>query len=337
MRQEIIVEIGNSHEGSLGIAKSFVDMVQSTGADTVKFQMHIAEFEGLPSEEFRVKFSDQDSTRQDYWNRVSFSMDNWTLISSYANSKGLEFLCTPFSIEAAKRLMEKTSIKKWKVGSGDASNFPLIDYLISTNMPLIISTGLVSKSEIEKLIARLDSQGAKERTTLMHCVSQYPTPIESSALHLIDDLRSSGFKVGLSDHSGRVETALFGLSIGIELLEIHLTPHKLFFGPDTTSSLCVDEISALVNYRNSLRQIKSGRDISREDLYNKSTSYRSIFRKGIYWNKNLEKGHVVTLEDLTFLKPSLKIDAIDFEKVIGRKLSRKTRNYEAVEWGDLDE
>lgn len=337
MNQEIIVELGNVHEGSVGIAKSLIDMVALTGADIVKFQMHLAEFEGLPAEPFRVKFSDQDATRSEYWNRVNFSENHWRLLSDYSISKGLEFLCTPFSMQAAQSLLENTGIKRWKLGSGDASNFPLIDFLAGTNLPIIISTGLVSESEIEKLVLRLENLGIKESTVLMHCVSQYPTPLEKSSLHLIDYLKSTGCKVGLSDHSGLLATALYGLSRGVEILEIHLTPHALFFGPDISSSLETHEIQSIVDFRNSLKLIRSSDSLTRNDLYGDAESIRMIFRKGVYWAHDLEPGHIVTLNDLAFLKPCTDIDAIDFEQVLGKKLISKVFTKNPVDWNELDD
>jgi N,N'-diacetyllegionaminate synthase len=337
MNQEIIVELGNVHEGSVGIAKSLIDMVALTGADIVKFQMHLAEFEGIPAEPFRVKFSDQDATRSEYWNRVNFSKNNWRLLSEYAISKGLEFLCTPFSIQAAQSLLENTGIKRWKLGSGDASNFPLIDFLADTKLPMIISTGLVSESEIEKLVLRLEKLGIKESTVLMHCVSQYPTPLEKSSLHLIDYLKSTGCKVGLSDHSGMLATALYGLSRGIEILEIHLTPHEHFFGPDISSSLETHQIQSIVEFRDSLKLMQSSDLLTRDDLYAEAESIRTIFRKGIYWSHDLEPGHVVALNDLAFLKPCTAIDAMDFEHVLGKRLTSKVSAKNPVDWNDLDD
>jgi len=316
MKQEIIVEIGNVHEGSLGIAKSLIDMVSASKADIVKFQMHLAEFEGYIDEPFRVNFSDQDASRYEYWNRVSFTSKHWRHLSEYSDSKNLEFMCTPFSREAAETLLEETSVKRWKVGSGDACNFPLIDFLASTGLPLVISTGLISETEIDRLVTRLDNLGVLTTTTLMHCVSQYPTPLEKSSLHLISTLKSAGCRVGLSDHSGDYMVGMIGLSMGIDLLEVHITPHELFFGPDVSSSLTTNEISTLVAFRNKLATIGSFRSITRDDLYVEAEDIRYLFRKGIYWGRDLAKGEQVNFKDLIFRKPCKGMDAIDFEDVV---------------------
>ncbi len=330
MKQEIIVEIGNVHEGSLGIAKSLIDMVSASNADIVKFQMHLAEFEGYIDEPFRVKFSDQDESRYEYWNRVSFSSKQWGILSDYSNSKNLEFMCTPFSVEAAEILLMETAVKRWKVGSGDACNFPLIDFLADTGLPLIISTGLVSESEIDRLATRLDRKGILSSTTLMHCVSQYPTPLEKSSLNLINELKSIGCRVGLSDHSGDYMVGMIGLTMGIDLLEVHITPHELFFGPDISSSLTTDEISILVQFRNRLAAISSFESLTRDDLYQEAEDLRYLFRKGIYWGRDIAKGEQVKFEDLLFRKPCKGMDAIDFEEVVGSTIHESVQRNSPV-------
>jgi N-acetylneuraminate synthase len=203
---EIIVEIGNTHEGSLGIAKSFVRMAAESGVTTVKFQMHIPEHEGIPNEPFRVKFSDQDENRQSYWRRVNFSLENWGLLKQYCDQVGVEFLCTPFSVEAAEVLFENKLVKRWKIGSGNATDWPLIDYVSKTGMPLLISTGLASEAELTKVKERLVALGSWENTTLLHCVSKYPASMDQLDLHLMDELAKLGCERRNQWH--RVDTGL---------------------------------------------------------------------------------------------------------------------------------
>ena len=316
---DLIVEIGNSHDGSLGIAMGLVDMAANTGAKTVKFQMHLYEYESSEDEPFRVDFSVQDESRRDYWQRVNFSPEEWIKLHAYVINKNLEFLCTPFSIEAAQFLESQSLVRRWKVGSGDATNFPLIDFLAKTNKPLLISTGLASFSEIELLVARLEKLDAISRTTLLHCVSMYPTPLDKSGLNLIEDLRGLGCRVGLSDHSGKISTSLKGISMGIDTLEVHLTPHRLFFGPDSSSSLLPDEIRQVYDICSDWEFIEKNQS-SKEELFRLVGNSRKIFRKGVYWKRDLKAGTIIEQDDLLFLKPVSNIDAIDFEKLIGAKL-----------------
>ena len=334
MQTEVIAEIGNSHEGSLGVAKSFVDMAVDAGASVVKFQMHLAEFESSSSDEFRIKFSDQDKSRVEYWNRVAFTPEQWSILSDYCEAKNTEFLCTPFSIEAAVILMESTSVNRWKVGSGDAVNFPLIDFLVETGFPLIISTGLVSWEEVLKLKARLIGNGAWSRTTLMHCVSEYPTPLNRSALNIIEDLKSLGCSVGLSDHSGSLSPSLLGIANGISVLEVHLTPHQSYFGPDVSSSLTPEQLKIVTQFSNDVATIKNNPK-SRNDLFGDSERTQKLFRKGLYWKMDMDKGSTVNISNLSFLKPSQDIDAINYESVLGKKLKIHVAKGDVVKLEDF--
>jgi N,N'-diacetyllegionaminate synthase len=314
---DLIVEVGNAHEGSLGIATSFVDIVKSTGAKCIKFQMHLPEFESSENEPFRKKFSAQDKTRFDYWNRVGFSFEEWKYLISYTKGADLEFLCTPFSVEAAKWLFENAEMRRWKVGSGEATNFPLLSFLAESELPILISTGLVSWNELLKIREFLSARRAWERVTLMHCVSQYPTPLEFSALNLLDDLRKLDVNVGLSDHSGDVAVALRAISLGVNTIEVHMTPHLQFFGPDTTSSLLSADIELLISISKKWDLIDLHK-VSREQTFNNAEETKRIFGKGIYWKRDLTAGQLISMEDLAFLKPSSEVSAMEYLNIIGK-------------------
>ncbi len=331
---EIIVEIGNTHEGSLGVAKSFVLMAKNAGAKTVKFQMHLAEFEGVSSEQFRVKFSDQDASRQEYWKRVNFNLNNWKNLSKYCESIGIEFLCTPFSLEAAHHLFENKLIKRWKIGSGQAVEWPLIDYVAKSGLPLLISTGLISPEEILLLKERLERNGAWSRTTLLHCVSQYPAPLQQLDLHLMKDLEKLGCMVGFSDHSGDPNTAMYAIAHGAQTVEVHLTPRKDYFGPDVSSSLVPEQIANLIEFASTtaILQQSSG---TKELHFQRVSELRKLFRKGVYWAISLPAGTQVELKHLKFLKPATHIDVVNYELLLGKLTKIAVSIDEPVNESDL--
>jgi N-acetylneuraminate synthase len=331
---EVIVEIGNTHEGSLGIAKSFIDMVAKSGAKVAKFQMHLAEYEGTKNEPFRVKFSEQDDTRQDYWKRINFSKENWVEISRYCNSLGIEFLCTPFSVEAARFLDEHNLVKRWKVGSGQAVEWPLIDFLSNTKKPLIISTGLISPQEINLLKERLTRLSSWSKTTLLHCVSKYPVSIHEIDLHLMLDLQKLGCSFGYSDHSGHWFVPISAIAMGAEIVEVHMTPHKSFFGPDVSSSLLPEEIGRIVNFANIFTSITTS-SRSKNEHFQEVEQMRRLFRKGLYWSRNKYAGDKVTIEDFRFLKPVVEIDTVDYELLLGEKLEHNVMKDDPVRKRDF--
>lgn len=329
MDLDLIVEIGNSHDGSLGIATSMVQMAHAAGAKTVKFQMHLAEFESSTNEPFRKQFSFQDESRFDYWKRVTFSYEQWTKLIDFTTSLGMEFMCSPFSVEAAEWLLFDGRIKRWKVGSGEATNYPLLDYLIETEKEILISTGLITWNELVELKARFEDRNAWDRVTLLHCVSMYPAPIEKVSLNVVHDLQTLTSKVGFSDHSGNLSVPLYAFAQGVSTVEVHLTPHKLFFGPDTTSSLTPEELRLLIEITKNWT-ILGANGLSRDDLFLDSESTAKIFRKGIYWKQKLPAGHKITLKDISFLKPSAAFSAKDYESLLGQSTLEEVNAGEPV-------
>lgn len=335
MRVKIISEIGNTHEGSLGIALSLIDISVAAGADIVKFQMHLPTFESSSMETFRNDCFPQDNNRQDYWQRVGFKIEEWIQIKKYCDLKNIEFLCTPFSLEAAKILWDNGLVKRWKIGSGEISNLRLLEYVFETNLEVLISTGLTTQSELDELVQLINKKYDINSLVIMHCVSQYPTVLENSALNLIDFYKERyGVKVGHSDHSGNISTSIMALSSPISYLEVHLKPHDLFFGPDISSSLSPEEISLLVKIRDDFALINSFKK-DRDELFELSKKTAKLFRKGLYWSRSINVDQIIIDSDIDLLKPEGDISAMKLDFFIGHKLARNVVKGELVKANDF--
>ncbi|MBA3271470.1 MAG: N-acetylneuraminate synthase family protein, partial [Acidobacteria bacterium] len=137
----VIGEVALTHDGSLGLAHAFVDAIATTGADAVKFQTHIATAESTPGEPFRVQFSKQDTSRYDYWVRTSFSTEQWQELADHTRKAGLDFISSPFSLEAVT-LLDRAGVALWKVASGEVSNVSLLDAMTQTSRPVLLSSGM---------------------------------------------------------------------------------------------------------------------------------------------------------------------------------------------------
>ena len=148
---DIIAEIGQAHEGSLGIAHSYIDAMAQAGVNAIKFQTHIAEAESSEFEPFRVKFSYEDDSRFDYWKRMEFSEDQWIGLKKHCEDKGMEFLSSPFSC-AAVDLLENIGVKRYKIGSGEVNNLLLVKKIINTGKPIILSSGMSSFAELDRTV-----------------------------------------------------------------------------------------------------------------------------------------------------------------------------------------
>jgi N,N'-diacetyllegionaminate synthase len=242
---EIIAEVGNAHEGSLGLAHAHIDAAAKAGADTVKFQTHIAEAESTPSEAWRVKFSTQDGSRYDYWRRLEFTESQWGELKRHAENVGLGFLSSPFSVEAMM-LLQRIGVDRWKVASGEVKHWSLLNRIAATKQPVLISTGLAYEAEIDTAVRKFYGNDL----TLLHCVSKYPCPPEYAGINVMGLMQfayGESNKVGLSDHSGTIFPGLIAAYQGAAVIEVHLTLSREMFGPDVIASLTSTELRQLVD------------------------------------------------------------------------------------------
>ena len=329
----LIAEIAQAHDGSLGILHSYIDAVATTGVQAIKFQMHIAEAESSIHEPFRVQFSYEDATRYEYWKRMEFSLEQWKGIKQHCDEVGLDFICSPFSNRAVDWL-EEVGVKSYKIGSGEVNNFLLLEKVVRTGKPIIISSGMSNFTELDQTVAFLRSKNAP--FSILQCTTAYPTQAEQYGLNVINELKNR-YKVaiGFSDHSAKISTGIAAVALGAEILEFHVVFHRSMFGPDAKASLTIEETKQLVEAVNDIyRAIRSPIDKNNSDNFNQ---IKSIFEKSLAVNKNLTKGHILTFDDFESKKPKgYGISATDFEKIIGRKLNVDKRQWDFLNEDDLE-
>ena len=194
----IIAEIAQAHEGSLGIAHSYIDALANTGVNAVKFQTHIADAESSEHENFRINFSYEDVTRFDYWKRMEFTIEQWDGLKKHCDDLGLEFISSPFSC-AAVDLLEKIGVNKYKIGSGETSNFLMLQKIAETGKDILLSSGMSSFSEIDETLNFL--KPFKNNIALFQCTTEYPTSPDTWGLNVITEMKSKyQLPIGFSDH-----------------------------------------------------------------------------------------------------------------------------------------
>lgn len=328
----IIAEVAQAHEGSLGMALSYIDALAHTGVDAVKFQVHIAEAESSIHEPFRIKFSDRDKTRFDYWKRMEFSHEEWKLIKGRCEENGLEFIASPFS-NTAVDLLEDLDVKRYKVGSGEVTNLLLLEKIARTGKPVILSSGMSSYSELDKATELLLRKEVS--FSILQCTTAYPTSPENYGFNILKELKDRyRAPIGFSDHSAKIETCIAATALGAEILEFHAVFDRRSFGPDATSSLEINEIKQLVAaVRNIECALSNPVDKSNNENF---AGVKNIFEKSLSVNKKLKAGHVISFEDLETKKPrGFGFDAAEFEKVLGRKLKRGLGENEFLTEEDL--
>ncbi|WP_338646035.1 N-acetylneuraminate synthase family protein [Flavobacterium sp. KS-LB2] len=328
----IMAEIGQAHDGSLGILYSYIDAIAQTGVDAVKFQMHLAEAESSQQEPFRVNFSLEDATRFDYWKRMGFTLEQWKGVKTHCDAVGLDFICSPFS-NLAVDWLEEIGVEQYKIGSGEVNNFLILEKIAQTGKPVILSSGMSSYEELDQTVAFL-----KERNvdfSILQCTTAYPTQPEQYGLNVIPELQKRYLvPVGFSDHSAKMETCIAATALGAEILEFHVVFDRQMFGPDSKSSLTIAETKDLVlAVRNIATAMSHPIDKKNTAAF---TELKQIFEKSLAVNKDLPQNHLLTFYDLESKKPKgFGIDAARFQEIIGKTLNKDLKQWDFLNESDL--
>jgi len=320
----IIAEVAQAHEGSLGLALSYIDALAEIGVDAVKFQLHLADAESTLNEEFRINHSGQDPTRFAYWKRIEFTQSEWEQIINHCSDLNIDFLCSPFSKPAVDFLIS-VGINTWKVGSGEVFEGGVLDHLLTCNPKfLIVSTGMSSMSEIHQLYDKILKYREPHSFALMHCRSIYPTPINDISLSTIPLLKKRfNCHIGHSDHSANINVALASIAYGVDIYEGHVVFDKRMYGPDVSSSLTLDEFKSLTSFARdwSLLTSQAPTDPASVGYFDQM---RNLFTKSLALSHPLKAGHRLSHSDFTFKKPGTGIPPSCINDYIGRTLRHDT-------------
>jgi len=258
----VIAEIGINHEGDFQKAIQMVDDAHQSGCECVKFQSHVIEDEMIPNDVV------PGNARESIWEimkRCALSEEEEIRLKKYVESKGMIFLCTPFSRAAAVRL-ERMAITAYKIGSGECNNYPLIKHIAAYGKPVILSTGmndLVSVAPAVKILRQ-----GKIPFSLLQCTSMYPTPHDKVRLGALETLKQAfpDALLGLSDHSPGNYTCFGAIPLGARILEKHFTSEKSWPGPDIPISITPPELKDLITGSNAIFKALGGeKDILQEE------------------------------------------------------------------------
>lgn len=328
----IIGEIAQTHDGSLGTAHAYIDAIANAGADAIKFQTHIAAAESTPGEPWRVKFSPQDATRYEYWQRMEFTEEQWIGLAEHAIARGLVFLSSAFSC-AAVELLERLGMSAWKVGAGEITNLPMLEMMARTGQPVLLSSGMSSWAELDAAVACVRAQAAP--VAVMQCTTAYPCPPETLGLNVLAELHARyQCPVGLSDHSGTIYAGLAAVTLKAQLLEVHVTFSRECFGPDVNSSVTTAELKQLVTGARFI-ETALAHPVDKEALAASLAPLRQTFTKSIVAAHDLTAGTVLTQADVTLKKPGTGLPPARLPELIGKTLARTVRANQLLTEDDL--
>lgn len=315
----IVAEIGNTHEGSMGLARCFIAAAADCGADAVKFQTHIFEAESLPTAPAPPYF--QAESREAYFRRTAFDLAQHRRLKAYAEETcGVEFLSSPFSLEAVA-LLERVGVAAYKIASGEVTNRPLLEAVAATGRAVLLSSGMSRWAELDAAVATLREGGCPELTVLQ-CTSRYPCPPEKAGLNLLGDLRRRyGLPVGLSDHTRGDAIAVAAVACGARVIEKHFTLSRRMYGPDAATAM---EPRAFRRMVARIREVERAlaHPLDKDAEAGRLGQMKTVFEKSVVAACDLAAGTVLERRHLAFKKPGDGISARHYRRLLGVRLDR---------------
>jgi sialic acid synthase SpsE len=329
----IIAEIGNTHEGSMGLAKCFIKAAAECGVDAVKFQTHIFEAESLPDAPNPPYFKDE--SRKEYFDRTGFAIKDWRELKRYAEEEcRVEFLSSPFSLEAVD-LLEQVGIKTYKIPSGEVSNVPLLIKIAKTGKRVLLSSGMSTWDELDEAVEILKNNGCKD-LIILQCTSEYPCPPEDAGLNIMQKMKERyGLPVGFSDHTLGIAVPITAVCLGACVIEKHFTLSKLMYGPDAKFSAIPEEMKILVDNIRSVEKVLSTK-IDKDEKAESLKNMKVTFEKSIVAACDLQTETVLEEKHLAYKKPGDGIPARVFKQVIGKKVVEDIPRNTKLEWRMLE-
>jgi N,N'-diacetyllegionaminate synthase len=305
----VIAEAGMNHDGSLGNAVRLAEVAAACGADAVKFQLHDPAAETTRDAPAPPYF--QHESRWEYFERTAFTDNQWGTLKAACAAAGIEFVCSPFSIEAVDRL-ESLGVERYKIGSGEVANVELVRRVGRTGRPVLLTSGMSSWVELDAAV-----EVAGDGVTVLQCTSQYPTPPERVGLNVIGELRERyGRPVGFSDHTLGNYAAFAAVTLGAVVVEKHFTLSKSVYGPDASLALEPEELEDLVRGIRTLEKMLAN-PVDKNDL-EPFAEMKRVFEKSVVTTADIPAGATIERTMLAAKKPGTGIPAAQLEDVIGR-------------------
>jgi len=332
MKTLIIAEAGVNHNGSLDLAKQLVASAAAAGADLVKFQSFITGnsiSRQAPKAEYQKSTTGTDESQYEMVRKLELSRADHEELIEECRRHGIGFFSTAFDSNSFDMLID-LGLNQVKIPSGELTNLPLLRYMTRLGMPVILSTGMAGLGDIEAALDVIEKAGTpRSLITLLHCTTEYPTPMEDVNLRAMISLKSAfGVEVGYSDHTSGIEIPIAAVALGATVIEKHFTLDRSLPGPDHQASLEPQELKAMVDaIRNIERALGDGiKRPSASELKNKP-----IARKSLVASRPIRAGEAFDADNLDSKRPGTGISPMRWDEVIGRTAPRDFAADELIE------
>ncbi len=329
----VIAEAGVNHNGSVQIAKQLIDIAADAGADAVKFQKrkltetYVGDIVADPAiAEMGVEYTVSNLKN------VLLTDAQYQELAEYAAKQGIQFLCSPWDVESVD-FLEKMDIPVYKVGSPDMTNFVLLERLIETEKPLLISTGMSDEKEIDRTVEFLEEHGAN--FALLHCRSTYPSPFHNLSLNFMKEMRSRyDVPVGYSGHERGIAVSSAAVAMGACVIERHFTLSRDMEGPDHSASLEPTGLKKLVR---DIRNVEESCGSSRRYITRGEYNNRVALGKSLTVTRNIQAGETITRNDITAKSPGKGISPQELYTVVGQQVQRNIGADEILYWNFIED
>lgn len=323
MKTLIIAEAGVNHNGDLALAKELVTSAAAAGADIVKFQSFITGKNislHAPKAQYQTATTGAEESQFEMVRKLELSRADHVALIEECRRHGIRFLSTAFDVESFDLLVE-LGLDLVKIPSGELTNLPLLRHLGSTGRPVLLSTGMATLGDIEAALEVIVQAGTpRERVTILHCSTEYPTPMVDVNLRAMSSLKSAfALEVGYSDHTVGIEVPIAAVALGATVIEKHFTTDRNLPGPDHQASLEPQEMKAMVAAIRNIEQAL-GDGIKRpnpSELKNKP-----IARKSLVAARAIRAGERFSADNLIAKRPGTGISPMRWDEVIGRVATR---------------
>lgn len=328
----IIAEAGVNHNGSMEMARQLIDAAAEAGVDYVKFQTFKADKlvtrAARQAEYQKRNIGDGADSQYEMLRKLELSEEDHRELKDYCRQKGVRFLSTAFDLESVEFLHELCP-GLWKIPSGEITNYPYLRKIAGYNEEVVMSTGMSTDEDVENALLALRENGQDlEKVTLLHCNTQYPTPMEDVNLLAMNSLRRFVKRVGFSDHTQGIEIPIAAASLGADVVEKHFTLSRSLPGPDHKASLEPQELKAMVE---AIRNVSEALGDGRKRVTPSEAANRDVARKSIVASRPIKRGELLSEENMAAKRPGGGISPMRWKEVEGTAAIRDFETDEMIE------
>jgi N,N'-diacetyllegionaminate synthase len=334
MKTLIIAEAGVNHNGNLQTAKKLIDVAAEAGVDYVKFQTfktsHLVTKNAKRAEYQDKNTKDKDS-QYEMLEKLELSEEMHRELIKYCEIQGVKFLSTGFDLESLE-FLDNLRIPLFKIPSGEITNLPYLRKISSFKKPVVMSTGMADMKEVNDAFQVLLSEGLKkEDITIVHCNTEYPTPMEDVNLKAMNSIgKELEVNIGYSDHTLGIEVPIAAVALGATVIEKHFTLDRNLQGPDHRASLEPNELKSMVKAIRNIEKAISGS--GKKEPSNSELKNKDVARKSIIASRSIIKGEKFTKDNLSIKRPGNGLNPMLWDEVLGQSANR---NFEEDEFIDL--